>query len=1153
MRERTPHSIAGRVSRGTSSLATFLALTVTVLALGPVAAVAQNQIITVAPDSAQAGASGVPVTFTLSTSTPLPPPAGVGPDSATLGSISGTALTHTNRYIVTADFSIPAGEPAGARDAVVTFTTPQGTLTFSKAGGFTVLAAADAPAAITGQPQSQIAQSNATVNFSVTASGTLPLDYQWQKDTADLAGDTNSAYTIAAATESDEGSYRCVVSNAFGVATSEAAVLTVTDTPAYEGYNLFAPNTSTNTYLMDNNGNTVHTWSSAHRPGQSVYLLEDGTLMRTANTGTSAFGSGGAGGRVEQYDWDGNLLWAYGHSTAAHCQHHDIEVLPNGNVLMISWELKTQAEAIAAGRDPTLINDGELWPDYVLEVQPTGTYGGTIVWEWHAWDHLVQDYDAGKTNFGSVADHPELIDLNFSLNGSADWHHINSVAYNASLDQIVLSVHSFSEIWVIDHSTTTEEATGHSGGNSGMGGDLLYRWGNPRTYDAGTTGDQQLYGQHDAEWIADGLPGAGNILIFNNGLRRSGDDYSTIDEITPPLAPDGTYTNSSAYGPAAPAWTYTATPATNFYAMNISGSQRLPNGNTLICQGPDALFFEVTAGGDTVWEYAYPGAVFRVDRYGFDYPGLDGTGLDPGEGPAMPYAVVDTGQEACYDTNAVIAAPAPGQAFAGQDAQYMGNAPRYIPGGDGLTVRDINTGLTWQQSPDTNGNGIIEADDKLTWARMQAYPARLNAAWFGGYNDWRLPSIKELYSLIDFRGTDPMVEGTDTTGLVPFIDTNYFAFAYGDTGAGERIIDSQYGSSNLYVTTTGGGVQTLFGVNFADGRIKGYGLSVGGSDKTFLVLCCRGNPGYGVNAFTDGGDGTVTDNATGLMWQQADSATGLTWQAALAYAEGLQLAGYRDWRLPNAKELQSILDYTRSPATHGSAAIDPVFACTVISNELREVDYPWYWSGTTHARHNGTGSSGAYVCFGRGMGYMNSDFVDIHGAGCQRSDPKGGSLADYTYAPYGYYMSGAPQGDAIRMYNYVRCVRAGATAPTNDIDDDGLSDWYEWNYASSVTGLVATADDDDDGVSNGDEEGAGTSPTDPDSLLLITGASATASGVTLAWSSELGKTYALQCTTNLATNAVTTTVASGIPATPPVNVYSNAALSPAAFYAVAVE
>ena len=397
----------------------------------------------------------------------------------------------------------------------------------------------------------------------------------------------------------------------------------------YDGYNLFSPIGSTTTYLMDNNGTMVHSWSSSYRPGLSVYLLEDGTLLRTANTGDTAFKKGGAGGRVERFAWEGTRQWEFEYHSDQYRLHHDIEVLPNGNVLMIAWEIKTEAEAISAGRNPNLMEAGELWPDHIIEVKPTGASGGEIVWEWHAWDHLIQDYDETRENYGTVAEHPERINLNYAGNSGADWNHINAIDYDPDLDQILLSVHSFSEIWVIDHSTSTAQAKGSTGGNSGRGGDLLYRWGNPQAYGSGSSTDQQLFAQHDARWVKSGLPGYGHILIFNNGQGRPEGDYSSVDEIVPPVNSDGSYTYSTgtAYGPTMPLWSYTATPPTDFYAQNISGAQRLPNGNTLVCQGPDGLFFEVSASGEKVWEHDYGGSIFRVERYSPYYAGFDGTDL----------------------------------------------------------------------------------------------------------------------------------------------------------------------------------------------------------------------------------------------------------------------------------------------------------------------------------------------------------------------------------------------------------------------------------------------------------------------------------------------------------------------------------------------
>jgi hypothetical protein len=377
--------------------------------------------------------------------------------------------------------------------------------------------------------------------------------------------------------------------------------------------------------------------------------------------------------------------------------------------------------------------------------------------------------------------------------------------------------------------------------------------------------------------------------------------------------------------------------------------------------------------------------------------------------------IPDTGQTGCYDTyGSQISCPAAGESTFGQDANYTGRTPAFQDNNDG-TISDLNTGLMWQQSPDTEGNGSINAADKLTYDEALA---AASSSTLGGYDDWRLPTITELYSLIDFNGIDPSgYNGTDTSGLTPFIDTDYFDFSYGDTNAGERIIDAQYASSTIYVSTVMNGAETMFGVNFADGRIKGYPIAMGASVKEFYVIFVRSNTAYDSNDFVDNGNGTISDNATGLMWQQDDSVTSYNWSDALTYCENLATAGYDDWRLPNVKELQSLVDYGRSPDTTNSAAINPLFNATPITNEAGNLDYAAYWSSTTHANMH-AGANSAYVNFGRSMGYWNGSWVDVHGAGAQRSDPKIGDPADW---PTGH----GPQGDAIHIYNAVRCVRNG--------------------------------------------------------------------------------------------------------------------------------
>lgn len=383
-----------------------------------------------------------------------------------------------------------------------------------------------------------------------------------------------------------------------------------------------------------------------------------------------------------------------------------------------------------------------------------------------------------------------------------------------------------------------------------------------------------------------------------------------------------------------------------------------------------------------------------------------------------PFPIPDTMQSVCYDATNEIVCPATGEAFYGQDAQHQGPQQSYSDNGDG-TVTDNVTGLIWAQSPDMNGDGEILAEDKLSYQDALAGAETFD---LGGYDDWRLPTIKEMYSLMDFRGVDPSgYESEDTSGLIPFIDRDYFNFTYGETEVGERIIDSQMASSNLYVFGTNATQDaTLFGVNFADGRIKGYGLELHGRDKTFFVMYVRGDTGYGVPDLTDNGDGTVTDAASGLMWTQADNGIELGWEDALAYAQSANaqvLFGHDDWRLPNIKELQSLVDYARSPDTTDSPAIDPIFDSTEITNEAGQVDWGWIWSSTTHSNWTDEpGSAGAYISFGRAMGYFDEVWADVHGAGSQRSDPKTGNPADY---PEGE----GPQGDEKRILNFVRLVR----------------------------------------------------------------------------------------------------------------------------------
>lgn len=412
---------------------------------------------------------------------------------------------------------------------------------------------------------------------------------------------------------------------------------------AFEGYTLYAPLIGSTAYLLDINGEIVKTWEFDVPTAQALYLLDNGNLLYQSNAESKMleqFGQvGGVAGSIKEYTWDGELVWSFDYAGDTYQQHHDIEPMPNGNILLIAWEVVSKEEALAAGMRPDQLPDGDtLWPDHVVEIDPQTN---EIVWKWRAWDHLIQDYDPDLPNYGVVSEYPERIDINYNdQRVLGDWQHSNSIDYNPELDQIVLSVRHFSEIWIIDHSTTIEEAAGSTGGRSGMGGDLLYRWGNPAAYQAGTKADQQLFYQHDANWIPEGYPGAGNLTIFNNGDDNAR-PYSTVVEITPPLTEAGTYERDGAvYGPEAPIWEFAADPPERFYAPFISGAQRLPNGNTLILNGNAGHFLEVSADGEILWDYVNgfegnlpetgyfgPTSVFRAYRYPADHPALVGRDL----------------------------------------------------------------------------------------------------------------------------------------------------------------------------------------------------------------------------------------------------------------------------------------------------------------------------------------------------------------------------------------------------------------------------------------------------------------------------------------------------------------------------------------------
>jgi len=401
----------------------------------------------------------------------------------------------------------------------------------------------------------------------------------------------------------------------------------------FEGGTLISPVAISTNSLLDMDGVAIKPWNGHGPPASMAYMLPDSSILRPAQDPAGNFVTGGSGGRIQLIDSDDVLIWDFLFSNTEHQQHHDIEPLPNGNVLLIAWELKSLGEAQAMGRQSI---SGDMWPTLIVEVEPVPPSGGNIVWEWHVWDHLIQDVSAGYPRYGVVADHPELIDINYGTVGPADgdWIHANAIDYQPEFDQILFSSRTFCEFYVIDHSTTTEEAAGHTGGNSGMGGDILYRWGNPQVYDRGDETDQYYYVIHGANWIDEGLPGAGNILTFNNGDRDgTANDYSTVAEIVPPVDEFGNYTiaPTEPFGPAAPVWTY-GDPGEFYGSPRNCGAFRMPNGNTLISLSAGGIIFEVTQAGSTVWEFDHPTRnIPRSMRYWDEGVGVKG-GDDLGAG-----------------------------------------------------------------------------------------------------------------------------------------------------------------------------------------------------------------------------------------------------------------------------------------------------------------------------------------------------------------------------------------------------------------------------------------------------------------------------------------------------------------------------------------
>ena len=455
--------------------------------------------------------------------------------------------------------------------------------------------------------------------------------------------------------------------------------LTITSDRLTDGYVMFCAPNSPLIYLINRKGEVVHQWK-ANYGAFNPYLQDDGSIvLGAADQDYPVFDNTGPYGRIEKVTWDGKTKWDFEYATEEYILHHDIAVLPSGNILAIAYEVKPFKEAIARGGKPEMIAKDGSWLEKIIEIEPQDKRHGKIVWEWHLWDHLIQDYDETKSNYGDPGDHPELLDFNTARplppyisedsleillakgmvhrnttigNRGAGLFHFNAINYNEALDQIVFSSPPLSEIFIIDHSTTTEEAAGHSGGRYGKGGDFLYRWGNPQNYQRGDSTNQQLFGQHDIRWVEAGKPGAGNLTLFNNDVPMGPDslDYSAIFEFVPPITDSGNYIleDDKSFGPEGLVWIYTAQDTLSFYSSFISSAHRMENGNTFINEGAKGRFFEVTPEGETVWEYLnqYRGEIrkpngdpipmipfayveFRSTFIPADHPSLAGKELKP--------------------------------------------------------------------------------------------------------------------------------------------------------------------------------------------------------------------------------------------------------------------------------------------------------------------------------------------------------------------------------------------------------------------------------------------------------------------------------------------------------------------------------------------
>ena len=477
----------------------------------------------------------------------------------------------------------------------------------------------------------------------------------WRLDTSELGTDLGDAVADDDATVAANPNFFRM--NAW-VEEMEGAILPGEDERAFEGYTLihdsaFGYHNANRIYLIDSSGAVVHEWEPGpwQYDAAIAYLLPNGLLLRTVSKHDWLHMRAypvGANGTVQLLDWDSNVVWEYEMDVPGkHVLHHDVEYLPNGNILAVAYQGFSNEEARSMGwdgeypRHPRRI----VWFNKIVELQPNLEDGSTeIVWQWNSWDHLVQDKFPGRPNYGDVSAETGKLDVNFLrddyvLFNAGQIHHVNTVEFHQEWDLIVLSSAIHGELWFIDHSTTMEEAAGDSGGRYGVGGDLVYRWGSPAPTKTGTLHDAILWWQHDPNWIEEGLPGAGNMLVYNNGTKRGRDgmhhpdmgqdfeqSWAEIFEIALPTDADGRF---DATRETEIVWSWNSDGSEGYFSPFMSGAMRMPNGNTIFVNAHNKHIIEVTPEGERVLDYRVPGPgrMYRIYKYPVDYPAFEGRQL----------------------------------------------------------------------------------------------------------------------------------------------------------------------------------------------------------------------------------------------------------------------------------------------------------------------------------------------------------------------------------------------------------------------------------------------------------------------------------------------------------------------------------------------